>query len=140
MDITIKNSIMAIKMQGDSRNVPADLTPLEQDCIYIGLLKVMTDPVLLQHISFDRRAGDKYLTISFDIDYDFMRLKATSRSLWFSVWHDPSDEENPLFDSVENRKQLHWKVKLSSPSDLENFQDIIYRAALMAIQEAASSK
>ena len=34
MDITIKNSIMAIKMQGDSRNVPADLTPLEQDCIY----------------------------------------------------------------------------------------------------------
>ena len=76
------------------------------------------------------RRSDAYLTICNEAGNDFCRLKATEKALWFSVdmWTNKV-ADRPSLDRVENKKQRHWKIKLSSIEQIDQFADVIAEAA-----------
>ena len=74
------------------------------------------------------RSGD-YLTICNDSDVDFCRLKATPRSLWFSLDVPDEFKNDERLASVPNKNQRHWKIKLKSIDEIGNYADIIEAAS-----------
>lgn len=109
----------------------ATLTGQEQDLLSVLLKKSEQDSELSKLLIFSRRS-ENYLTVSVGENYDFLRIKATPRALWFSVQPAPEDKQSPLLDCVEKKNLVHWKIKLNSLSDAERYADIVYRSALNA--------
>lgn len=119
----------SIKGQFDSYNIPAELTELESRALlYVkeSFDKAGEDFDLLK---FRRRSQD-YLSILSPDDNDFFRIKATSRSVWFSVNGKILPKELQLDDRFNDVKKslIHWKVKLNDISDLKIYADIILAA------------
>lgn len=80
-------------------------------------------------VKFYRRSND-YLTICNEAGNDFCRLKASDKVLWFSLdmWTNKV-ADRPSLSAVQNKKQRHWKIKLDSIDDIEQFNDVIAEAA-----------
>lgn len=110
---------------------PLTLTEEEQhsiDIIYRTLAGLDTGSA---EIHAERRSVN-YLSIVAFSDYDFIRLKIGERSKWFSVFLSPTDRselaDDVRFADVSNKKQLHWKIKLSRTEDLGKYTDLFQRA------------
>lgn len=96
-----------------------ELDPIEQDAVSY-ILKAVDDP-----IKFCLRSNS-YLTICNESGNDFCRLKATPRTLWFSL--DVSNtgcEGDERLAFVQNKNQRHWKITLNDIEELEEYADII---------------
>lgn len=98
------------------------------DLIYGALAELETSTA---DIHVERRSTN-YLSIIAFSDYDFIRLKIGEKAKWFSVFLSPKDRSelanDPRFSGVPNKKQIHWKINLSSIEDLTKYADLLQRA------------
>lgn len=112
-----------------SARYDTEITPSEKEADALGYIVAAVGD-LADELRFYRRS-DSYLTVCVcSPNCDFLRLKATERALWFSLdmWGSPFTK-SALFDSVQNKKQRHWKVNLSSVEDIAAYSEAIREAA-----------
>lgn len=79
-----------------------------------------------------RRRSDSYLSVLALNDMDFLRIKASERSVWFSVHGlhlSPELKSDARFDGVK-KTLIHWKVKLKDVDDLKDNTDLIIESYL----------
>lgn len=78
------------------------------------------------------KLSDSYTSIFYGETNDFLRFKFTDRTKWLSIRLAPEDMKenicNPLFAAQTNKKQFHWKAKISDFSELDNFKSFILNA------------
>ncbi len=81
------------------------------------------------------RRSDSYLSIVCNENGDdFCRVKASPRTTWISLDAWCCDfGDDPRMADVSNKKQRHWKIKLTSVSDISTYADLIYRTASAAL-------
>lgn len=76
------------------------------------------------------RRTDSYLSIVGETyGEDFCRIKVSQRACWFSVDMPAQYTNDERFTSVKNRNVRHWKISLTSISDIEKYIDIIVASA-----------
>lgn len=77
------------------------------------------------------RRSDSYISLLCEDGRDFLRVKLTERTKWFSIdsWFlsDEDKNDNRLSDYC-GCKSRHWKIKLSNVADLAKYEDLIYKA------------
>lgn len=131
MKITIEFNENGISIS-DSYLKEIDLSAEEKEFteIVTNFLIGKIDPSL---INLEKRSNS-YTTFVYGEYNDFLRFKLTSRTKWFSVRIKPSlakkYENDSRFSDQTNKKQLHWKVKINSSSDVLNYQDVIIESCL----------
>lgn len=131
MKITIEFNENGISIS-DSYLKEIDLSAEEKEFteIVTNFLIDKIDPSL---INLEKRSNS-YTTFVYREYNDFLRFKLTSRTKWFSVRINPSlakkYENDSRFSDQTNKKQLHWKVKINSSSDVLNYQDVIIESCL----------
>lgn len=131
MKITIEFNENGISIS-DSYLKEIDLSAEEKEFteIVTNFLIDKIDPSL---INLEKRSNS-YTTFVYGEYNDFLRFKLTSRTKWFSVRINPSlakkYENDSRFSDQTNKKQLHWKVKINSSSDVLNYQDVIIESCL----------
>lgn len=132
MKIEISYADGKIQVSNSSaRGIPAELTPLEIEAVGKLLPLVLSEMTIAPFISFDRRSSN-YLTVALAEKYDFLRIKRTAKTFWFSVSPAPEDKSNLLFANVSNKRLLHWKINVTDVNAAELYQEIIYHSALNA--------
>lgn len=112
-------------------NADAELTELEQIAINIIISQFEEYSVDFSIIKICRRS-DHYLSLVAENEFDFCRIKAGTRSCWFSIHglNLAQDlKEDPRLAEC-NKKLVHWKIKLSSIEDLEQYSDLILQSYL----------
>ncbi len=131
MKITIEFNENGISIS-DSYLKEIDLSAEEKE-----FLKIVTNFLIgkidSSLINLEKRSNS-YTTFVYGEYNDFLRFKLTSRTKWFSVRINPSlakkYENDSRFSDQTNKKQLHWKVKINSSSDVLNYQDVIIESCL----------
>lgn len=132
MEIVLSTS--GVVLTGSDRGVPVELSPEERKFVEIALKQFSQNEQLRSGILIDQRSSN-YKTVSYGVDYDFLRFKIGSRAKWFSVLPNPADKNDPRFDGVSNKRQLHWKISLSDVADVGQYSDLISNAALCAMEQ-----
>lgn len=99
------------------------LTPLEEQAVSLIYESVKDLPYTLH---CERRSSSYLSIVGPRYGDDFCKLKATSKSLWFSLalW-SCGVEKDPRLDCVANKNQRHWKIPLSDVSDILQYSDLI---------------
>lgn len=120
LSITVdKNGKVIIESIANRTEV--EVTELESEAV-----KIIAD--IIGDVELERRT-DSYLTVLNQEGNDFCRLKITERTMWFSFDMNPDIMpqyvSDPRLDSVKNKNQRHWKVKLSCVDELKDYMDII---------------
>lgn len=113
------------------RYEPVILTDLEREATDIIIDIISKSSINQDFLTLERRT-DKYLSYILPEDYDFLRIKVTNRTKWFSIdaWKTfDTTLDDTRFDCVENRNIRHWKFKLNNINDLYSFSDLIISAA-----------
>lgn len=137
IEITYNNGKISVVNTLNKRYKPVILTELEKDAIDVVTDIMKKNNILHDSFALERRT-DKYLTCVLCTNYDFIRLKITERTMWFSIdsWNTFDTTSNDeRFDCIENRKIRHWKFKLNSINDLYNFEDLIVIAIKKTISK-----
>ena len=79
-------------------------------------------------VSLERRS-ENYLSLCLG-DNDFLRFKYTERAKWLSI--DTSfldiEDDNPLFEAQKNKRQRHWRAKISDIADINKFDEYVIKA------------
>lgn len=112
-------------------NADAVLTDLEKKAIDIIASKFEEFSIDFSNIKASRRS-ENYLSLIAENDFDFCRIKAGNRSCWFSIHSlnlNDTLKNDSRFDEC-NKKLVHWKIKLSSVDDLEEYADLILESYL----------
>lgn len=95
------------------------------------------------NFSLERRSAN-YLSIVYCKDYDFIRLKIGTRSMWISFYFSTDDRHelanDKRFNKLKNKNVLHWKTNLASIDQLEEYSDLIIRSYHAALWSFAKSK
>lgn len=134
MSITIscENGTPYVESEFSGRGVPAKLTELESE-IATPIVNAITSefPDMLNGLMFDRRAS-QYLTLSYMERNDFLRIKASSRVMWFSMWVDRNNREDKRLEMVQNKRLSHWKIVLKNSKEIQKYIDLICSAAEIA--------
>lgn len=116
-------------------NKPLNLTPGEEIALEI-VFSALSDIVDEEADLHAERRSDNYFSVVAFEHYDFMRIKIGDRAKWFTVSLSPSDRlelaDDERFSKVKNKNQLHWKVPLNSPEQLNEHFDLIQKAYLFA--------
>lgn len=126
-------SASGVVLTGSERGVPVELSQQERQFVEIALKQFSQNEQLRSGILIDQRSSN-YKTVSYGVDYDFLRFKIGSRAKWFSVLPNPADKSDPRFDGVSNKRQLHWKISLSDVADVGQYSDLISNAASYAME------
>ena len=125
------NFRITIQGANSGRGIPCELTNDEQ-LFYDSILKPLFDnPELKSHLLIDKRS-DNYKTVSYAINHDFLRFKIGVRSKWFSIFPNPEDKNNPLFECVKNKRVAHWKIPFQDINDVQTYYGLIENAAYFA--------
>ena len=127
-------SASGVVLTGSERGVPVELSQQERQFVEIALKQISQNEQLQSGILIDQRSSN-YKTVSYGVDYDFLRFKIGSRAKWFSVLPNPADKNDPRFDGVSNKRQLYWKISLSDVADVGQYSDLISNAALYAMEQ-----
>lgn len=102
------------------------LNPIEKRAVEIILGFFPASEVSKIHLE---KLSDNYTSVFYGDANDFLRFKFTDRTKWLSIRLSSKDKEenlfNPLFSAQSNKKQLHWKAKISDLSELNNFKPFI---------------
>lgn len=105
------------------------LNPIETRAIEIILNFFPPSEVSKIHLE---KLSDNYTSAFYGENNDFLRFKFTDRTKWLSIRLSAKDMKenlsNPLFSAQSNKKQLHWKAKISDLSELDNFKTFILNA------------
>lgn len=110
-----------------------DVILTAQEQILCNILRNMFNKIGVDYdteIKLQRRSNS-YLSIFNNNGNDFLRVKASAKTTWFSIdtWKMADEYKNdPRFDSVKNKKQRHWKIVLSSPNEIAKHFDLISEA------------
>jgi len=115
-----------ISSEFDNYDSDAVLTSEEKEALEF-IKKAFDDAALdFTRIVYRRRSKD-YLSLVIGDNIDFCRIKATARSVWFSVLakHLPDEIKTDLRFEGNKKTALHWKVKLTDISDFANNSDLI---------------
>lgn len=135
MEIVLSTSGILYPNRG--RGINVDLSELEQQFVHLALRRVYEDDSLSDKLAIDQRSSN-YKTVSCYTDYDFLRFKISPRSLWFSIVPNPNDKRDQRFDSVKNKRTIHWKIELSSIDDVDSYSDLILNSAFYALNKFQS--
>lgn len=98
----------------------------EDVCKYvINLLSDEKDP---NCFGIERRA-DAYLSLIY-CDNDFFRVKYSSVSRWISIRLDKDDmnENDSRFEMQKNKRQFHWKARITNIKDIDVFKSELLHA------------
>lgn len=108
-----------------------DLTDAEKSAIDV-IFKAFSEQEISSAEIHPERRSTNYLSIVAFSDYDFIRLKMGEKAKWVSVFLSPKDRSelasDVRFAGVSNKKQIHWKVSLSTVEDLEKHVDLFQLA------------
>lgn len=65
-------------------------------------------------------------------DNDFFRVKYTPNAKWISIRLAKQDkiETDERFSLQTNKKQFHWKARISTEEDINKFKDVLERACV----------
>ena len=98
----------------------------EYVCKYV--IKLLSDERDPKCFGIERRSSS-YLSLIY-CDNDFFRVKYTSISRWISIRLDKSDMDvnDKRFEMQKNKRQFHWKAKISDIKDIDNFKPELIRA------------
>lgn len=115
------------------RNTDPVLDEYEQ-ALFDQLKDVIADSLDLNDITIRRRSKE-YLSVSYKNPMnDFLRFKATERTLWVTIAVTAKQakeyKDSPLFAAQKKKTVIHWKSKLEQPSDIEALKEIIIEAAI----------
>lgn len=116
----------------DSMGNDISITYHEKECLNAVLDCIIGHNGNINMLSLERRSSD-YLSV-ICCQNDFLRIKATKRTLWFSfdTWViKRSGFESllsPLAGIAKNTNQRHWKIPLANPSDILNYSEYIFIA------------
>ena len=129
MDIVL--STKGVEQPTNKRGVFAKLNEEEQYFFDIALKGLFDNDDLKDNLMIDQRS-DNYKTLSYTINYDFLRFKIGKRTKWFSIIPAPKDKEDDRFSCVENKRFIHWKISLDSIESSRNYADLIINSAYYA--------
>lgn len=105
------------------------LNPIEERAVEAFLSFFPASEIPNIHLE---KMSDNYTSVFYGETNDFLRFKFTDRTKWLSIRLSPEDMKknlcNPLFAAQSNKKQLHWKAKISDLSELDNFKSFILNA------------
>lgn len=120
-----------VKTAFGNYNTDAELTDLEKNAIYIISSKFEEFSVDFSKIRICRRS-ENYLSLVADNEFDFCRIKAGIRSNWFSIHglNLPDNLKNDSRLNECNKKLVHWKVKISTIDELNDYADLILESYL----------
>lgn len=109
-------------------------TPIENAALQ-RIIEAIGDNAAQLHLY---RRSENYLTICIGCEeWDFCRLKATERALWFSLDMDNSPfAGDPRLSFVKNKNQRHWKIQLANVDEIPLYADIISEAAERNLRHA----
>ena len=83
--------------------------------------------------------SDNYVTLLFTKDEDFFRMHFGERSKWFSVSITGNNvklfKDDQRLACVNNKNQIHWKIKIDNAQGINNFKDVILAAAQPRFEE-----
>lgn len=131
IEIIYDHGKLITKNNLNRRYEPIVLTDFEKEATDIIIDIMNKSKMNPEHLKLERRT-DNYLSYILPEDYDFLRIKVTNRTKWFSIdsWKTFDTTSNDSrFNSVENRSIRHWKFKLNNINDLYSFSDLITIAA-----------
>lgn len=119
--VSFSNSGFSIESEATRPNDPVSLSPAEAEAVSI------IEAAVSSCVVCSRRSAD-YLSVLNHNGIDFCRLKFGQRSSWVSfdlLLCSPELKDDPLLSGVKNKKQRHWKVPVSSPSELQKYSDLV---------------
>lgn len=123
IEIYHENGVVGVRCSSDRAKEPVQLNQYESDA-----LSIITNSLPKSaDVRLERRT-DSYLTLVTGENGDFCRIKATERAKWFSLdlWNATDEIKNDdRLQNVKNKNQRHWKIPLSSISDLSLYADFI---------------
>lgn len=145
LEIKLENGKVSVTNLYGDKSIPVSLT--EKEVIATGIVENALQEIGVPstEICF-RRNTEKYLSVVSHDVYDFLRIKAGEKSVWFTVFLSPDLQQkfkdDPRFTAQKNKNQLHWKVSLSSVQELENNKDLIqlgYKSAIWSFEKTTQN-
>lgn len=101
-------------------------TPFESEAIK-KIIALLPDSVDNNKLRIERRSNS-YISIFYG-NNDFLRLKFSEKTKWISIRLSQEDMKlnlnNPLFAAQTNKNQFHWKARVSSIDELEQFRPFL---------------
>lgn len=125
LEIYFENGVCGCRNHLDYTH-PVVLTEYEAEALKI-INNIITkgEPICVQ------RRTSAYLSLIVGKYGDFCRLKITERAKWMSLdlWCCSEPLRNdPRLDNVTNKNQRHWKIRLVSIDEIQNYSEFINAA------------
>lgn len=132
IEITAENGNIKITNSIEPEIFPNDLNEYEKEAVSI-IKKILEADGFAANVIRPERRTSNYLTLLINntdckIGKDFCRIKMTARTSWVALElceFMKQLESDPRIDSVNNKNQRMWKIKLNSAKDLYNYADLI---------------
>ena len=124
-------SPQGFQSQFDNYNTDAILTDYEKKALSYIEEAFEENGLPFSELRICRRS-DSYLSVITLNDMDFLRIKASERSIWFSIHGlqlSPELKADSRFDGVK-KTLIHWKVKLKDIEDFKDNTDLIIESYL----------
>ena len=132
-----QNGKVSVSSDIDRRNEPVTLTPEEEIAVSIVKKALSDNGVDLETVHLERRT-DNYLSVVIDGVNDFCRIKMGPMSKWFSLAISNEDRTDPRISPTKDVNKRHYKFQVSSPQEMGNYMDLIYRASRRTIGQCGS--
>lgn len=115
------------------RNAQAELSDVEQD-LYDAVIAALNGVLPDGELRPVRRSDDYVSVLYRREDNDFLRFKASPRTLWVSIAMTPDMikrlQTDERFDAQKNKKTIHWKSKLDSIQAVDALADVMAESAI----------
>lgn len=109
-----------------------NMSDLEEE-FYNSILELLSDTIDTSLIRVERRS-DAYVSAIYGENNNFLRFKLSDKTKWISIFltfDDKKDNmDNPLFEAQKNKKQFHWKSKLSNSKDYSVYKQFLINSCL----------
>lgn len=127
IEIRVENNGFGVSASTDRWAATVTMSPDEEKAVS-SVFSALGDLAVRVHCE---RRSDAYLSIvGPDYGDDFCRIKAGARSVWFSLDLPLCGvSDDPRLACVKNKNQRHWKIPLSSVSDIPIYSDLILLSA-----------
>lgn len=139
INITFNKNTISISNDYDRRNQPVSLSEGETSAIN-EIYKILSEAHVAAPLTHLERRSDNYLTLVAFKNIDFLRIKIGKKSSWFSVdIYNIKDKFlcDPRLQQVKNKNQRHWKISISSFTDISIYADIIVAAYNWAAEQSS---
>lgn len=128
IEFGLKNNIPYVESDINKRNQSVLLSEYEQEFLNT-IFEILDNAEFDIDIIYLERRTNNYLSLVINNDIDFLRVKITDRTKWFSLdmwWSNKGEyDKDERISSDVNKKQRHWKFKFNCFDDIVSYQDLI---------------